>query len=126
MKLNANIALMRNKRANKVAKRRLKLAESYLKKHDKENFYDEVLRALWGYFSDKLSIPGANLTKSNIGAELSAYGVDQALIQQFMKILDTCEFARYAPVESNVAMDQLYVETSEAIGKMENILKSKN
>ena len=64
--------------------------------------------------------------KSNIGAELSAYGVDQALIQQFMTILDTCEFARYAPVESTVAMDQLYEETSEAIGKMENILKSKN
>ena len=126
MKLNSNIALVRNRRANKVAKRRLKLAESYLKKHDKENFYNEVLRALWGYFSDKLSIPGANLMKSNIGAELSAYGVDQALIQQFMTILDTCEFARYAPVESTVAMDQLYEETSEAIGKMENILKSKN
>ena len=126
MKLNADIALMRNKRANKVAKRRLKLAETYLKKHDKENFYNEVLRALWGYFSDKLSIPGANLTKNNIGLELSNYGVDQALIEQFMTILDTCEFARYAPVESTVAMDQLYEETSDAIGKMETILKSKN
>jgi hypothetical protein len=125
MKLNANIALMRNRRANKVAKRRLKRAESYLKKHDKSNFYNEVLQALWGYFSDKLSIPGASLTRSNIGAELSSYGVDETLINRFMKILDTCEFARYAPVESSVAMDEIYQEASDAIGKMENILKSK-
>ncbi len=125
MKLNANIALMRNKRANKVAKRRLKQAERYLKKHDKQSFYNEVLRALWGYFSDKLSIPGANLTRGNIEAELSDYGVDQSLIQQFMTILDTCEFARYAPVESTAEMDDIYQETTEAIGKMENILKSK-
>ncbi|NLZ94603.1 MAG: protein BatD [Bacteroidales bacterium] len=125
MKLNADIALMRNKRANKVAKRRLRQAESYLKKHDKENFYNEVLQALWGYFSDKLSIPGAELTRSNIGAELSRYGVDEVLIERFMKILDTCEFARYAPVESSVAMDEIYQEASDAIGKMENILKHK-
>ena len=125
MKLNTNIVLMRNKRANKVAKRRLKKAESYLKKHDKEDFYSEVLRALWGYFSDKLSIPGSSLTRSNIGVELSNYGVDDALTNEFMKILDTCEFARYAPVESSAAMDEVYQETSDAIGKMENILKSK-
>lgn len=126
MKLNSNIALMRNKRASKVAKRRLKKAEEYLKKKDKENFYNEVLRSLWGYFSDKLSIPGADLTKRNIGAELSNYGVDEALIDKFMKILETCEFARYAPVESSAAMDEIYEETSNAIGKMETILKSKN
>ena len=108
-----------------VAKRRLKRAENYLKKHDKSNFYNEVLQALWGYFSDKLSIPGASLTRSNIGAELSSYGVDKTLIERFIKILDTCEFARYAPVESSVAMDEIYQEASDAIGKMENILKSK-
>lgn len=125
MKLNANIALMRNKRANKVAKRRLKRADVYLKKNDKPNFYNEVLQTLWGYFSDKLSIPGASLTRNNIEAELSSYGVDQTLIDRFIKILDTCEFARYAPVESSAAMDEIYQEASDAIGKMENILKSK-
>ena len=126
MKLNANIALIRTKRANKVAKQRLKKAEKFLKVHDKQNFYNEVLRALWGYFSDKLSIPGASLTKNNIGSELSVYGVDEKLISKFMEILDTCEFARYAPVESSAAMDEVYKETSDAIGKMENILKSRN
>lgn len=126
MKLNANIALMRTRRANKIAKRRLKQAERFLKQQDKQNFYNEVLRALWGYFSDKLSIPVANLTKDNIGAELSSYGVDESLIKEFMHILDRCEFARYAPVESSIAMDEIYKEATDAIGKMENILKSKN
>ena len=126
MKLNANIALMRTKRANKVAKGRLKKAEQYLKVHDKENFYNEMLRALWGYFSDKLSIPVANLTKSNIGTELSAYGVDELLIDKFVGILDSCEFARYAPGETSMGMDEIFKETSDAIGKMENILKMKN
>ena len=126
MRLNANIALMRTKRANKVAKGRLKKAEQYLKVHDKENFYNEMLRALWGYFSDKLSIPVANLTKSNIGTELSAYGVDELLIDKFVGILDSCEFARYAPGETSMGMDEIFKETSDAIGKMENILKMKN
>ena len=105
MKLNADIALMRTRHANKVAKRRLKEAERYLKVHDKGNFHNEILRALWGYFSDKLTIPIANLTKNNIGAELAAYGVDETLINEFVGILDTCEFARYAPGETNTAMD---------------------
>ena len=126
MKLNANISLMRTKRANKVAKRRLKQAEQYLKANDKGHFYNEVLRALWGYFSDKLSIPVANLTRSNIGSELAQYGVEEGLINKFMSILDTCEFAHYAPGEASDAMGEVYKETSDAIGKMENILKSKN
>ncbi len=110
--MNANIALMRTRRANKAAKRRLKQAERFLKQEDKPNFYNEVLRALWGYFSDKLSIPVANLTKNNIGAELSSYGVEES-------------FARYAPVESSAAMDEIYKEATDAIGKMENVLKTK-
>lgn len=126
MKLNANIALMRTKRANKMAKRRLKQAEQYLKEHNKAQFYNEVLRAIWGYFSDKLSIPVANLTRSNIGSELAEYGVEEGLIKKFMSILDTCEFAHYAPGESSDGMDEVYKETIDSIGKMENILKSKN
>lgn len=120
---NANIALMKTKKANRVAIKRLKSAQKYLKTHDKENFYEEVLRALWGYFSDKLSIPVANLTKDNIEAELSNYGIADTLIGKFMQILNTCEFARYAPAESDAAMDKLYNETVDAIGEMESKLK---
>ena len=124
-KENANIALMRTKKANKMAIRRLKLAEKYLKEHNKEKFYDEVLRALWGYFSDKLSIPVANLSKNNIETELSKYGIDDALIGRFMNILNTCEFARYAPAESDAAMENVYNDTVAAIGEMESKLKKK-
>lgn len=124
-KENANIALMRTKKANKMAIRRLKLAEKYLKEHNKEKFYDEVLRALWGYFSDKLSIPVAELSKNNIEAELSKYGISQELITNFMSILNTCEFARYAPAESDAAMENIYNDAVNAIGEMESKLKRK-
>lgn len=121
---NANVALMRNRQANKVATKRLRMADRFLKEHHKEEFYDEVLRALWGYFSDKLSIPLAQLSRENVGAELYKQGVEESLITTFMQILDACEFARYAPAESDHAMDQLYNQTIEAIGKMENQLKT--
>jgi hypothetical protein len=122
---NANVALVRTKKANKVAIRRLKVAEKYLKEEDKERFYEEVLRAVWGYFSDKLSIPVARLSKNNIEAELSEHGVEDELVGTFMRILDTCEFARYAPGESHAEMDWVYHNTLEAIGEMENRLKKK-
>ncbi len=122
---NANIVLTRTKKANKVATKRLKIAEKHLKAHNKSLFYEEILRALWGYFSDKLSIPIANLTKENIEAELSSKGINDELISKFMKILNTCEFARYAPVESEGAMESVYNDTVFAISEMENRLKRK-
>ena len=105
VKENANIALVRTKKANKTAVKRLKNAGKLLKENKKEEFYDEVLRALWGYLSDKLSIPLANLTKDNVEAELAKYGVDESLISEFMDILNTCEFARYALVFLPDAID---------------------
>lgn len=124
-KRNANVVMMRNKRANKTAVKRLEIAEKYLTEQKKELFYDEILKALWGYFSDKLSIPLANLTKDTIEAKLSEKGMDTALTQRFIHILNTCEFARYAPAESDTAMNDLYNETVEAIGEMENQLKQR-
>jgi len=90
VKENSNLALVRTKKANKMAVRRLKNAGKLMKENKKEEFYDEVLRALWGYLSDKLSIPQANLTKDNVEMELAKYGVDDALIKEFMDILNTC------------------------------------
>lgn len=123
VKENSNLALVRTKKANKMAVRRLKNAGKLMKENKKEEFYDEVLRALWGYLSDKLSIPQANLTKDNVETELAKYGVDDALIKEFMDILNTCEFARYAPAQASDAMDKLYELTVDAIGKMENTIK---
>ncbi len=120
IKENADIARMKTKHANKVAVKRLKLAGKYLQLHKKEPFYEEVLRAVWGYLSDKLVIPVANLSRDNIEQELIKFGASQELITKFISILDTCEFARYAPAESDTAMDDLYKDAVDAIGEMEN------
>jgi len=125
IKQNANITLMKTKKANKVATKRLKIADTYLKAHNKEKFYEEVLRAIWGYLSDRLSIPVADLNRENIEQELTGYGVSAELNNKFRSILDTCEFARYAPAESEDAMDKVYAETVNAIGEMENVIKKK-
>lgn len=123
VKENANIALVRTKKANKMAVRRLKNAGKLLKENQKEAFYEEVSRALWGYLSDKLNMPQAMLTKDNVETELLKYGVNEELIKEFLDILNTCEFARYAPSQASDAMDQLYTLTADAIGKMENTIK---
>ena len=123
VKENANMALMRTKKANKVASKRLKMASKYLKDHQKEPFYEEMLKAVWGYLSDKLNIPTSELTRDNVESELKVRGVEDDLVASFMQIISTCEFARYAPSQSDAAMDELYEETVKAIGKMENIVR---
>lgn len=123
MKENADLAFVRTKRANKVALRRLKTAEKLMKEDRKEDFYDEIFRTLWGYLSDKLNIPQADLTRENVGNELASFGADETLAKDLMQILDTCEFARYAPSQASDALDTLYRQTADAIGRMENIIK---
>mgnify|MGYP000898698786 CR=1 FL=1 len=123
MKENADLAFVRTKRANKVALRRLKTAEKLMKAGSREAFYDEISRTLWGYLSDKLNIPQADLTRENVGNELASFGADETLAKDLMQILDTCEFARYAPSQASDALDTLYRQTADAIGRMENIIK---
>ena len=120
---NANIALVRTKKANKVASKRLKNAASHLKANKTELFYDEILKAVWGYLSDKLSIPVSALTKDNVDANLVKYGAAESLIKDFRDILDTAEFARFAPAQATGTMNDLYDATVQAINKMENTIK---
>lgn len=120
---NANVAKVKTKKANKVATRRMKLAGKLLTENKKNEFYDEVLKALWGYISDKLSIPVSQLSKDNIEAELTNYGVQEALIAEFIGVLNECEYARYAPDNENEAMDKVYSASVEVISKMENSIK---
>ena len=120
---NSNIAHMRTKKANKVAVKRLKLAGKLLSENKKNEFYDEVLKALWGYISDKLNIPLSRLSKDNVEEELQNYGVKEELIQEFIAALNNCEFARFAPGNDNQAMDKVYTASLEVISKMENSIK---
>ena len=88
---NANVAKMRTKKANKVATKRMKLAGKLLAENSKEAFYDEVLKALWGYISDKLNIPVSRLSKDNVEEKLRNYGVSDELIKDFLNALNECE-----------------------------------
>lgn len=120
---NANVAKMRTKKANKVAIKRMKLANKLLITNNKEAFYDEVLKALWGYISDKLNIPVSRLSKDNIEEELKKYGVGALLINDFLAALNNCEYARFAPGTDNQAMDAVYSASLDIISKMENSIK---
>lgn len=120
---NANIANVRNKRANKMAKKRLKIAEQHLIATNKSAFYEELLKALSGYISDKLTIPVAELNKDNIEAKLKSSCVSDETTKELLDILDTCEFARYAPVESGNSMETLYEKTIDIISQLEEQVK---
>ena len=120
---NANVAKMRTKKANKVATKRMKLAGKLLSGNKKDAFYDEVLKALWGYISDKLNIPVSRLSKDNIEEKLRNHGVNEELIKEFLNALNDCEFARFAPGDENQAMDKVYSSSIEVISKMENSIK---
>ena len=120
---NANVVKMRTKKANKVALKRMKTAGKLLAENKKEAFYDEILKAMWGYISDKLSIPVSKLSKDNISEKLRKHGVDEDLIKEFLGVLDECEFARFAPGDENEKMDKVYTSSLSVISKMENIIK---
>ena len=120
---NANVAKVRTKKANKVATKRMKLAGKLLSENKKDAFYDEVLKALWGYISDKLNIPVSRLSKDNIEEKLRNHGVNEELIKGFLNALNDCEFARFAPGDENQAMDKVYSSSIEVISKMENSIK---
>ena len=120
IKERSNVQLLKNKRANKVAKKRLKQAQTYLKQNDSNNFHSEILKALWGYLSDKLTIPVSELNKENIASELESYGAKADDIKQLLSILDKCEFAQYAPELSGSNMGEIYYEASDIMDKLEN------
>lgn len=121
---NANTSLVRTKKANKVATRRLKVAKTLMKENKVNEFYDEILKAMWGYTSDKLSIPMSQLSKENIASTLLSRGVSDELVTEFQEILSEGEFARYAPGDKEAAMERLYTMSINVISKMENSIKN--
>jgi hypothetical protein len=123
IKESANLALVRNKRANKVALKRLKEAAGFLKNNHAEKFYEAVIKALWGYLSDKLSIPVADLNRERASAALLNKGIDQEIVSELMKIIDDCEFARYAPAAFSGTMKEVYDGAAKVMGIFEKQIK---
>ena len=120
---NANIVKQRAGKANKVAVKRLKKAAKLMKTGKDGEFYDEVMRALWGYVGDKLNIPVDQLTRDNVSQQLSQYNVSEETIRQFVGALDECEFARYAPGDATGNMNKVYDAAITAITQIANTMK---
>lgn len=123
IKESANLTLVRNKRANKVALKRLREASGYLKNNQAEQFYESVIKALWGYLSDKLSIPVADLNRERASENLLARGISQETVSELMKIIDDCEFARYAPAAFSGTMNEIYDGAAKVMGIFEKQIK---
>ena len=113
---------VRNRKANKVAGKRLKTAGQYLRKGDKNQFYEEVLKAVWGYLSDKLTLPLSDLTRETAFEVLKNRNIDKDSIEKLMRVIDQCEFARYAPEEKEGPMDKLYQDAVSVISELEQKL----
>ena len=125
LKARSDMQLMRTKRANKVAQKRLRAAKQWMRAGDKNKFYAEVLTALWGYLSDKIQIPVSELNKENISAELTNYGATDEVIAAVIEVLNNCEFAQYAPELSGNDMESIYSAAADAMDKLENTKRKK-
>ncbi len=122
---NANIGKMRGKKANKVATKRLKLADKLMKAGKASEFYDEVLRALWGYVGDKLNIPVEQLSRENISQRLTERNVNEETVNLFISALDECEFERYAPGDAKGNMSKTFNAAMTAITTIEDMMKGR-
>jgi uncharacterized membrane protein len=122
IKRSKNAVLMRNRRANKVAVQRFQAASKYMREQNSRDFFSEMSRALWGYISDKLNIPVANLAKENIRTELKSRGVSEQQAQAFTDIITRCEEAQYSPLGS-VDMNEVYTDGVSIISHIESVIK---
>ncbi len=122
VKLRADVVGQRTRKANKVATKRLKTAAIALKQKNEAEFYESVHKAMLGYVADKLSIPMSELAGDTIQEELKKRQVDESVIAQCKNVLETCEFARYAPSSDDQAMDKLYNEAARTIDNLEKAL----
>ena len=121
-KFNQNQVLVRNKKATKIAKKRLQNAYNYLKIKDSSHFYEEFSQALWGYISDKLNISRSQLSMDTVKEMMEGKNVSEDIVNQFIELLNSCEYARFAPGDPEKKMEELYEKGVEVITKAEKNL----
>ncbi len=122
---NANVVRMKGRKANKVATRRLRAAKKLMERGEQGAFYDEVLRALWGYVSDKLNVAVVELSRENVVEQFTAHDVEEGVRDSFVEAIDECEYARYAPGEAQGKMDAVYDKAAGAITKIDEMLSER-
>ena len=121
---NADIVKKRSNKAGKIATKRLRMANKLMLQGKQGEFYDEVMRALWGYMSYKLNMPVEQLSRENIREKLFAHDVDDVTIQKFTSALDECEFERYAPGDPAGNMNRTFESAMTAIMEIENAINA--
>lgn len=119
---NADLVKKRSNKANKIATKRLKKAHKLMLECKQGEFYDEVLRALWGYVSYKLNMPVEQLSRDNIKEKLEMHAVDEATVEKFTQALDECEFERYAPGDAAGNMNKTFDSAMTGIMEIENAI----
>ncbi|MCX6335171.1 MAG: BatD family protein [Bacteroidia bacterium] len=119
---NSDITAVKNRKAGKVAVKRLHEASACMKRGETDRFYEEILKALWGYLSDKLNIPVSDLTRSNAITALQDKNTGEDLIMELTGILDKCEYARYAPAAAATEIAAIYEGASRFISSIENTI----
>lgn len=124
LKSHADMVALNSKRANKLARRRLRKALSAMKSGNADAFYDELLIAMWGYLSDKLKMPTSELMRDNIKSVLEAKDIPKENISYLLEILDKCEFAKYSPESGKAAMNEVYDSAIDAINSLEKSFKN--
>jgi hypothetical protein len=122
-KRKGDLQLMKNRRATKVARQNLRKASDYLKENRHDEFYIEISRALWGYLGNKFNIPLSDLSSETVRQRLSSEQVKPEIIDEFLEVLSSCEYARFAPGDSSRKMNEIYSAALEMISKIERELK---
>lgn len=123
---NADLVKMKGKKANKIATKRLRQANKLMLAGKSNEFYDEVLRALWGYVGDKLNMPAEKLSRENISEKLQSHNVDDNTISKFLSAIDDCEMMRFAPGDPEGNMNKTFESAMTAIMEIENVMKKKS
>lgn len=123
---NADLVKMKGKKANKIATKRLRQANKLMLAGKTNEFYDEVLRALWGYVGDKLNMPAEKLSRENISEKLQSHNVDDNIISKFLSAIDDCEMMRFAPGDPEGNMNKTFESAMTAIMEIENVMKKKS
>lgn len=120
---NADLTLVRNRKAGKLARKRLKKADRFRKSGDPDRFYEEIGKAIWGYLSHKLNIETSGLSREVIIDQLELRKLPDELKTELLRILEESEFSRFAPSSERSDMDRLYSDAVQLIRNLENNLK---
>ena len=119
---NMDIARTRNRKAVQIASKRLKEARRAMHNNDKKLFYEALLNGMWGFLSDKMALPLADLSKKRVEEELKSRAVEPAQVQELIAFIDKCEFARFAPAAAHSELSEEYQTAAGLVNKINRVL----